>query len=212
MPSDYSKPSPLDLAVIRDNPDIVELLLSHQADSNAVYTYIGTPLHLACCSDLVNQRDIIELLLKAGADPNLCPKFDEGVLKSPFVEYFRSRAADTIDVEIVKLLLDYGAEVVMQSPLQSPKGMLRNLVKVHSDEAIFGLLLEAGEDYNLQAVERVAIPMRRRMQVLYMASQPAMLTHLCRLQIRRSMKPMNRGKVQKLPLPPGLKAYLLYDV
>lgn len=109
MPADYGKPSPLDFSVLRDNPEIIQLLLQNKADPNAVYTYIGTALHLACCSDLQNQYEIAELLLNSGADPNLCPRFEEGVLKSPLVEYFRSRVE--FQLPVVQLLLQYGGKV-----------------------------------------------------------------------------------------------------
>lgn len=206
---DYGKPSPLDFAVLRDTPEIVELLLQHGADPNAAQTYIGTPLHLACCSELINQKVIIELLLKNGADCNITPKFDEGYLKSPLVEYFRSR--NEFDIEILKLFLVHGARIVMQSPLNHPNGILRSLVKIHENDAIFDLLLEAGQDYNLQSVERVAIPIRRRMQILEVASQPSSLQHLCRLSIRHSMQPMNREKTVQLPIPPRLIRALMYE-
>ena len=35
----------------------------------------------------------------------------------------------------------------MQSPLSTPQGMLRNLLKVQDHELVFQLLLEAGEKY-----------------------------------------------------------------
>ena len=55
----------LDFAV---SLSLLKMLLDNGANPNAVYTYIGTALHLACCSDLQNQYDICARLLDAGND------------------------------------------------------------------------------------------------------------------------------------------------
>lgn len=209
MGNEYGKPSPLDIAVLRDSVELVQMLLDAEANPNAVHTYIGSALHLACCSDLQNQYEIVELLLRAGADPNLTPLFEEGMLKSPTVEYFRSRVS--FSLRMVQLLLAYGAEIVMQSPLRSPKGMLRNLVKLQQDEEIFSLLVEVGEKFSIEAVEKLSLPAGPREALTWAATQPQTLTQLCRRAIRTTLKPLQPEKVRQLPLPKFIQAYVLCD-
>lgn len=99
----------------------------------------------------------------------------------------------------------------MQSPLTSPQGMLRNLLKVHENEMIYQMLLEAGQDYSLTAVDRLALPPKQRLQLLAVATQPPTLMHICRLKIRTALDPMRPTKVRELPLPNSMKSYLLYE-
>lgn len=67
----YWRPSdrdfaPLHLATIIDNLEIVDLLLQHGADPNAVAGHYGTPLHLT------KDHKIAQLLISKGADVNAC--------------------------------------------------------------------------------------------------------------------------------------------
>ena len=67
--------------------------------------------------------------MERGADVNLQHKWPTGaVLKSPFVEYFKSR--DTYDLNIVKLMLSHGGRVIMKSPLNDSRGQLRNVMRL----------------------------------------------------------------------------------
>lgn len=101
---------------------------------------------------LAHQYEILRLLLEAGADPNIQHRFDDGSqLKSPFVEYFRSRDVVShppdrayrksppsslpklsfqVDPRVVHLLLAYGARVVMRSPVSNTRGQLRNVLRL----------------------------------------------------------------------------------
>lgn len=209
MPSDYDKPAPLDLAVLKDDPELVAKLIRWGASPNAVYTYIGSALHLACCSNLINQYDIIAILLRAGADVNLTHCFAEGgVLKSPMVEYFRSR--DEVDPRVVKLMFAYGGKAIMKSPISDARGQLRNLLKVHRTQPeVYHLMASMGEQFDALTVQRLPFPLEMRMRLLQRAVSAPSLQHLCRLSLRSFLSPLRPEKVQELPLPKQLIEYVL---
>ena len=209
MPSDYDKPAPLDLAVLKDDPELVSKLIKVGASPNAIYTYIGSPLHLACCSTLVNQYEIIEILLRAGADVNLSHCFAEGgVLKTPMVEYFRSR--EVVDPRVVKLMFAYGGKAVMKSPISDARGQLRNLLKMHRTQPdVFSMLASMGEQFDVLTVQRLPFPLAMRMRLVEKAVSAPSLQHLCRLRLRELMAPLRPEKTQDLPLPKQLKDYVL---
>uniref|UniRef100_A0A1I7XSS1 ANK_REP_REGION domain-containing protein n=1 Tax=Heterorhabditis bacteriophora TaxID=37862 RepID=A0A1I7XSS1_HETBA len=113
-----------------------KIVLDAGASVNAIHTYIGSALHLAACSMLSNQFEILRMLLERGADVNLQHTFPDGSkLKSPFVEYFRSRDTTIqfllkVDAKVVHLLLSYGGRVVMRSPIHDSRGQLRNMLRL----------------------------------------------------------------------------------
>ncbi len=124
------------------------------------------------------------------------------------MEYFRSR--EKPEPSILRLLLAYGGDVIMKSPTVDPRGMLRNLAKAESCSEVLDLLLSAGRDYHVTAIERLNIPIRRRLQLMNIATKPLSLQHLARLEIRSQLLPMNPDKVERLPLPPRMKGFLMY--
>lgn len=78
--------------------DIVRLLLLHGAEVNAPYVNSKlTPLHAAM---FLENLEVIELLLKAGADPNALSDEDRSPLRF---------AAEQDDLEMAALFLKYGA-------------------------------------------------------------------------------------------------------
>lgn len=92
MPMGYEKPSILDIAVLKDDPELVQFLLETGADPNAMHGCFGSALHIACCSEKQNQYEMIKLLLEYEADVNL-GEFDQNgrAFKSPLVEFLRSK-------------------------------------------------------------------------------------------------------------------------
>lgn len=92
MPRDYEKPSVLDIAVLKDDPALVQFILDAGADPNASHGCFGSALHIACCSEKENQYEMIQMLLEYGADVNLGGYDQDGrALKSPLVEFLRHK-------------------------------------------------------------------------------------------------------------------------
>ena len=84
---------------------VIEVLIDHKADVDARNSSDRTPLYMAIHLGGVNKggREVAEILLKNGADPNAKSPQDR---LTPFHE-----AILRGDVELVKLLLAYGAKV-----------------------------------------------------------------------------------------------------
>lgn len=95
--------SPLGLAAFFKHRDAVKALLERGANAGAPSRDQGfTPLHSAVATDAGDiDRDIVRLLLDAGADPNA----KSGAGGTPL-----HTAAFIGDVEVVRLLLDRGAD------------------------------------------------------------------------------------------------------
>ncbi|CAI5454781.1 unnamed protein product [Caenorhabditis angaria] len=204
----YEKSSPIDIAVLKDDPELLRIVLDAGANPNAVHTYIGSCLHLASCSTLLNQLNIIELLLQRGADMNLQHIFPDGSkLKSPFVEYFRSN--DSIDVRVVRLFISHGAKVIMRNPLHDCRGQLRNVLKLaalQNQPEVLSLLLGLGEKYDTKAIDRLPLPKELKSHIIEKSKNAPTLQQLCRLQIRNTVDP---SKYKDFEIPEYLKCYLL---
>ncbi|CAJ0580895.1 unnamed protein product, partial [Mesorhabditis spiculigera] len=213
LPTDYEKPSILDIAVLKDDPALLQEVVVAGADPNRVYTYIGSALHLACCSILKNQKEILTILLEHGADPNLEHKFGDGsVLKTPFVEYFRSR--DVVEREVISLLLGYGAKVYLRTPTTHQAGQLRNILRLGAQgqgDIVYAMLDIAEEDVDVKAVLRLPFSDPVKQAILEMNKSPRSLEHLCRIRLRE-MGPLRPSKIEALPLPNHLKKYVLASV
>ena len=125
--------TPLHWAAMNGHRAMVELLLSRQADPNAMLIPDGsTPLLLATRTSF---RSVCEALLARGANPNLPDSASEVPLDS---------AASRGDEAIVRLLLDKGAEVNRKS-----KSGVTSLHRTSSTN-IARLLLERGAEVNAQ--------------------------------------------------------------
>lgn len=74
---------------------------------------IGSPLHVACADNIPNRYEIMQMLLKEGADPNLKVYNDSfernSQLRPVLVEYLASN--ENPNLTVVNLLLRYGARV-----------------------------------------------------------------------------------------------------
>ncbi|VDM77632.1 unnamed protein product [Strongylus vulgaris] len=211
MPKGYEKPSIIDIAVLKDDPELLKIIIDAGADINAVHTYIGSALHLAACSVLQNQYDILRLLLEAGADPNMQHRFPDGSqLKSPFVEYFRSR--DTVDPRVVHLLLAYGGKVVMRSPAVDMRGQLRNVLRLaatREQPQVLLSMLDLGEEFDVRAIDRLPLPVALKGEILERAKNPATLQQICRLTLRSKITPFRPDVISRLPIPAHMKDYVL---
>lgn len=90
---------PLYWACMNENLNIINLLLDNGADINLRNTNGWTSLHFACRR---NNSNIVKVLLDANADPNIRP--------SNYVISTLFEAVSRGNLEIVKLLISYGAE------------------------------------------------------------------------------------------------------
>lgn len=170
---------------------------------------IGSALHLACCSKLSQQYSVVELLLRAGADVNLSHSFIEGgILKSPMVEYFRSR--DIVDIRLVQLMLSYGGRIIMKSPISDARGQLRNLLKVHTTQpAVFEQMISVAESYDMLAIQRLPFVQRTRARLVHMCHNASSLQQLCRVRVRELMSPISPTKANTLPIPNHIRLQIL---
>ena len=78
--------------------ECVKFLLDNGSDSSIVNYYGDTPL-LSCCTNGINAKDAINLLLEAGSDPN--HQNNEGNIPLTL----------TTNLDIIKLLIEYGSDI-----------------------------------------------------------------------------------------------------
>ncbi|XP_034934097.1 ankyrin repeat and SOCS box protein 13-like isoform X2 [Chelonus insularis] len=208
---DYQKPTALDLAILKGDPSIVEMLLEAGANVNASSPIIGTPLHVACADNIPNRLEILCMLLERGADPNLVIKSDEGLsLRPVLAEYVASN--ENPSVEVVALLLKYGARVVIKTQFRDPHGILNSLQNTADKPKLLKALLEAAESFDPCMIRRSSsLTDAQRALVMEAARTPLPLTHQARLIVRRMCGNKLIKIVRRLQLPQSLHRYLLYD-
>lgn len=91
------------------------------ANVNASSPIIGSPLHVVSSDNIPNRLALLQVLLEKGADPNLVVISDDGMpLKSPLGEYISSNTE--LDPKFVRLLLKFGARVIIKSQFRDPLG------------------------------------------------------------------------------------------
>lgn len=97
--------TPLYLAVLYKETEIVGLLLTHGADPNQVALLGNSPLHVAALNTDDKKIEIAELLLLAGADANAQNQLQQTPL------HFNTGIVKTHYLKLAKLLLDHGAQL-----------------------------------------------------------------------------------------------------
>ncbi|CAH1381694.1 unnamed protein product [Tenebrio molitor] len=212
---DLGKPSPLDLAILKGDPKIVELLIHSGANVNCSSPIIGSPLHVACADNIPNRFEILQMLLKAGADPNLkvyndiCDRNSQ--LRPVLVEYVASNTNPSLAV--VNLLIRYGAKVVMKTQFRDPDGILNSLHNVTACRSIFWLLLEASESFDVCMIRRNNVMTAEQKETLLeLAKYPLSLRRQVRVLLRRIIGGNKLiDSVGGFELPKFLEKYLLFD-
>ncbi|KAJ8707814.1 hypothetical protein PYW07_011491 [Mythimna separata] len=211
---EVSKPSPVDLAILKGDVSMLQMLLSAGAQVNASSSVIGSPLHVACSDNISNRKEIVQILLESGADPNLKVYNDEDAtqLRPALAEYLASNPEPS--AEIVALLLRYGARVIMKTQFRDPDGILNHLQNVTSEEYqhIFYLLLEAAEAFDLCMIKRNnAVTATQKEALIQRAKTPISLLAQTRIFLRRYFKTTLVDVVQDIELPKILHQYLLFN-
>ncbi|XP_026754222.1 ankyrin-3-like isoform X2 [Galleria mellonella] len=211
---ELSKPSPLDLAILKGDVPMVQMLLAAGAQVNASSSVIGSPLHVACSDNISCRKEIVQILLESGADPNLKVYNDEDAtqLRPALAEYLASNPEPS--AEIVTLLLRYGARVIMKTQFRDPDGILNHLQNVTAAEYqhIFYLLLEAAEAFDLCMIKRNNVLTPAQKQILTeRAKMPIPLIAQCRIFLRKYFSTSLIDLVEKLEVPKTLHRYLLFE-
>ncbi|CAI4230352.1 unnamed protein product [Auanema sp. JU1783] len=208
---EYDKPSVLDIAVLKDDPELLKVILDAGVEVNAVHTYIGSSLHLAACSFLNNQFEIMKMLLDRGADVNMQHQFADGSsLKSPFVEYFKSR--DRVEPKIINLFLSYGGRVIMKSPIHDNRGQLRNVLRLaatRDQPELLDSMLSLAECFDRAAIDRLPLPMALKDDIIQTSKNTPSLQQACRFALRQQLKPLTPSRVQSLPISNQMKLYVM---
>ncbi|KAK3328728.1 ankyrin repeat-containing domain protein, partial [Apodospora peruviana] len=132
-------PTPLERAVSYGNVEIIRMLISHGADVNSTIG-VSTPLLVAVTSQGQEQLQAVQTLLDVQADP------DQAIAGVWFCSPLTA-AIGMRNIDIVRLLLDNGAEV---NPWEDRP--LYRAICFHDssqrDKDIISLLLERGADPN----------------------------------------------------------------
>ncbi|XP_076312717.1 ankyrin repeat and SOCS box protein 15-like [Tachypleus tridentatus] len=215
LPHSYRNPTPLDFAILRGNVELVQLMINAGADINTGSPIIGTPLHIALSEKIDNKEEIVQILLDCGANPNAITLGEHGPLvKPPIGEYIQAYEQPNID--LIRLLLRYGAKILLKTQLQHPLGILKSIHRIHLglSQHIMELILDAAEGYSISAIKRsVLMSDSHKSLLLENALMPLLLKHISRLVIRGifGIGPHLPKKINMLPLPKTLKMYLLYE-
>ncbi|XP_054163156.1 ankyrin-1-like [Oppia nitens] len=217
FPSEFQKPTPLDFAILRGNVEMVKLLINAGADVNVGSPIIGLPLHIALSEKVENKEEIVKILLEADADPNAITVDERGpLLKPPMGEYFNS--SETPNCEIIRLLLKYGARIIIKAQIANPIGILKVMHRIHLNISldIMNLVLEMAESFSIASIKRCSLLSNSQREViLKTAVNPIPLKHTVRMEVRRLLG--NYGhivieKIDLLPIPALIKKYLLYEI
>ncbi|XP_076065022.1 uncharacterized protein LOC143039048 isoform X2 [Oratosquilla oratoria] len=209
---DHGKPSPLDLAILKGDIEAVKLLIEEGANVNSSTPIIGTPLHMACSEGIPNRLDVIKLLLEKGANPNHVVTGEDGSpLRPALGEYLTSN--DSPDVQVVNILLKYGAKVVMQSQNRDPQGILNSLPNLMKHPDVLITLLEAAQKFDLAIIRNSSfIDDDQREFFLKVGQSPMPLKHITRVFLRQNLGGNLPTRIDDLELPAIMKKYLLYEI
>ncbi|CAH1642203.1 unnamed protein product [Spodoptera littoralis] len=104
--NEFSKPSPLDLAILKGDVAMLQMLLAAGAQVNASSSVIGSPLHVACSDNITNRKEIVQEVQNPAVDvspPSRIPH-DPQILNS-------KKAVNALVTPLVlQILLESGAD------------------------------------------------------------------------------------------------------
>lgn len=215
-PPDYPY-TPLYYAIVHDHQKVCQLLLEHGTDPNELTEDDCSPLQIACSNTLRHQKDIIEHLLSAGAQPNFSRPFFSyvGPSLAPLVEYLTY--SEEYDYKLIQLFLQYGSHVNMCVPtrllkIKDPCGMLGQVRKLHTREDIFYLLLDAARHFEAEAISRDnTMSSSQRSALLDAALTPRSLKQLARIAVRDMIGMPVQQLIDHAPLPVYLRDYINFN-
>jgi len=166
------------------------------------------------CSDYIENRTaLLEMLLAAGADPNLVVKSEEGgfFLRPVLGEYLSSNQQQ-LSLEVIQLLLQYGIRVVLKSQFRDPMGLLNSLPDLSQLPGLFELLASSADSYDPPILRRSrALSEQQRAELLLAARTPRPLLNTTRDVIRRLMGVRLRAQAGKLEVPRELHSFLRFE-
>lgn len=212
--------SPLHESILKDHVDICKLMLDYGSDVNERTESYATPVMLVCGTEgLKNRRQLLEVLLKNGADVNALSdrvSYTHPYLP-PLTEYLKLNEEDA-DFEIVSLLIRYGAKVSFRGTrgmmhVRDPHGILSLVKKFSTKDDMFRLMVDAAFYFDVDAIKNhdLLAPKIKEHLVTF-GNRPRDLKHLIRMSIHTLLGTSLPSKVQRLPLPPLLKSYLLFHL
>ncbi|GFO43969.1 ankyrin repeat and socs box protein 13 [Plakobranchus ocellatus] len=162
--------TPVHESVLKDNWACLKLLLEYGASLDKSDCHFGTPLHVAACKGHLKSAMI---LLQAGASPNVSKTH-----QTPL-----HLAARSQDLDLIKLLLEYGADVYAQDSRSKTASQL-----VPSSTSHCKTFLHDWE------------------------RTPKSLHYHCRLTIRSAVGPARLRYLSELQLPKALIRFLQHYV
>lgn len=195
----------------------VRLLVQFGASINQQNQYGSTPL--AVLADRPCPRvDIIELLLMAGADPNLVDNSGRSALQ---VALNCASGRHPACLDVCKLLIKAGAKLHWSTEALVGRNSAIYLAATANHVSLIHLLLEcgaklSGEKWLLQptaADNRIEPALIQYLRGLLDGEQnePKSLQFQCRLALKQSGSLKNGEIFKRIKLPEFIKSYLMFD-
>lgn len=212
--------SPLHEAIVKDQVEICKLLIKYGSDVNERSENYATPVMLVCGTEgLNNRKQLLEELLSNGGEVNA---FSDHVSYThpylpPLTEYLKLEHEEA-EFDIVSLLVKYGAKVSFRGTrgmmhVRDPHGILSLVKKYAQKEDMFRLFVESAFYFDIDGIKKNEMLAPEVKQYLVtLGSAPRDLKQLIRMSLQRLLGTCFPRKVQLLPMPPFLKAYLLFNV